>query len=564
MSLSRIHNPLLALLLIPSLAHCYHGADPQFHLSAGLGEFEDDTTDGDTGDTTDAGDADDSAGNEGTDDGTSAATTGEAADDDADAIDAYILGLGHLGLPPEQPPMLIECDPADDACLEDTAQCIYTHYETTEHFAEFVAFSPNSAVLWPGSIVRGQDASHGLLTAITLPRAPLTFSLSLETLVASPVGHMAEPSLSAFREARNEILAAGVAGNTPAALSFELSQMFSEQQLSLAIDTDLSWPGGSSVSAMFNFNKESTSNKILVDFRQAYYTIDVDVPAAPSDLFAPEVTLDEVQKFMAVDSPPMYVQSMTLGRRALFSIETQRDVKEVNAAFEAAVKAVVDGTLIVENEHKQVLESLTMKVFVLGGANGVQAVTGFDGLMAYILEGSNYSAQSPGAPLAYTLAYLDNTGTKFAYTTDFAEAICTDEMRVRVHGQELVVHGNGEGTGKGEMKWKAHIAGPLGECVLIHQPDTRDTSDGEHIPINQSCDLVFPVDQPGGFTVHLFAEELGGGLFDSDKQSSNSFPFSYDPVQRTWSPNLPANSSLSATNDNLNVELKYTVDLDGQ
>lgn len=548
MFIDRIHNPLLALLLIPSLTHCYHGAEPE--LGVDLDAF---TTGG-----TDVGDDDAS------DDGPSIATTGDPADDDADAIDAYILGLGHLGLPPEQPPIPIECDPNDEECLENDAQCVYTYYETTEHFAEFVAFSPNSAVLWPGSIVRGQDASHGLLTAITLPRAPLTFSLSLETLVASPVAHMEEPSLSAFREARNQVLAAGVAGSTPAALSFELSQLFSEEQLSLAIDTDLSWPGGNSVSAMFNFNKESTSNKILVDFRQAYYTIDVDVPAAPSDLFAPEVSLDEVEKFMAVDNPPMYVQSMTLGRRALFSIETQRDAKEVNSAFEATVKAVVDGTLAVDEKHKQVLESLTMKVFVLGGANGVEAVTGFDGLMKYILEGSDYSAQSPGAPLAYTLAYLDNTGTKFAYTTDFAEAICTDEMRVRVHGQELIVHGNGEGSGKGEMKWKAHIAGPLGECVLIHQPDTRDTSDGEHIPINQSCDLVFPVDQPGGFTVHLFAEELGGGLFDSDKQSSNSFQFSFDPVQHAWTPALPAESSLSATNDNLNVELKYTVDIDGQ
>lgn len=544
---NRTHS--LFALLVPVLTHCYQGAPPADGDLPDAGSSSAPASTIDLASTT-TGSEPESTGPE---------STGPAAADD---IDAYIRGLGYLPLVPEQLPIPIECE--GDSCLEDDASCLYTYYETTEHFAEFVAFAPNSAVLWPGSIVRGQDASRGLLTAITLPRAPLTFSLSLETLVGSPVGHMEKPSLSAFREARNAILAAGVAGSTPASLSFEMSQIHSAEQLSLAIDTDLSWPGGSSVSAMFNFAKESTSKKILVDFRQAYYTIDVDVPAAPSDLFAPEVTLEEVQEFMNLGDPPMYVQSITLGRRALFSLETQHDAKEVKLAFDAAVQAVVDGSLAVDEEHREVLDSLSMKVFVLGGSGGVKAVTGFQGLMEYIADGSDFSAASPGAPLAYTLAYLDNTGTKFAYTTDFAEASCTDEMRVRVNGKELIVHGNGEGSGKGEMKYKVHVAGPLGECVLIHQPDKRDTSDGEIIPIQQSCDLVFSVDEPAGFKVHLFAEELGGGIFDKDKKASNVFAFSFDPAQKAWAPTLPVDTSLSATNDNLNVELRYSVELDGQ
>lgn len=555
MFLKNPYRHLILSLSLPALTHCYSGLDPA-------------AADGAT--------SDPSSGSSGASDppnsswGASAAaddgTTGSPPDapaDDAPAIDAYIRGLGHLPLMDEQPPVPIECQ--EEPCLEDDAGCVYTYYETTRHFAEFVAFTPNSAVLWPGAIVDGLSASTGLLTSITLPRDPLTFSVSLENLGGSPVGEMVSPSLSAFREARNAILAGGVTGKTAASIAFEMSQVFSAEGLSLALDTDVKWPGGSSVSAMFDFEKDSSTNKILVDFTQAYYTIDVDVPPAPSALFAPEVSLDEVQAFMAVGDPPMYVQSITFGRRVIFSIETHHEHEKIEAAFDAVLKAAVQGSIDVDISHRQVIDSLALKVFVLGGSgeDGVKAISGFEGLMEAITDGADFSAESPGAPIAYKLAYLDNAGTTFAYTTDYAEANCTDEMKVRVQGKQLIVHGNGEGAGKGEMKYRVAVKGAGAECVLLHQPDTKDTSDGEIIPILQSCDFVLPVDAPATLTVDLFAEELGGGLFDSDKQASNSFIFSYDPTLRAWSPNLPVATSLSATNDNLDVELQYAVELDG-
>ena len=42
------------------------------------------------------------------------------------------------------------------------------------------------------------------------------------------------------------------------------------------------WPGGPDISASFDFNSATQKTKVLVNFTQAYYTIDVDTPTSPA------------------------------------------------------------------------------------------------------------------------------------------------------------------------------------------------------------------------------------------------------------------------------------------
>ena len=68
--------------------------------------------------------------------------------------------------------------------------CTYQKFTETAHLSDFVALQPNSATLWPGAVVRGDDARAGMLTPISAPLSDVTFSLSLENLAGSPVGQM--------------------------------------------------------------------------------------------------------------------------------------------------------------------------------------------------------------------------------------------------------------------------------------------------------------------------------------------------------------------------------------
>lgn len=463
-------------------------------------------TDGETTDDSSA------AGGSGTDD--TSEDTGPPKDDDAD-INAYILGLGHLAVPSPVPAQQIECE--GDGCMQDGPKgdytCDYTYYTVVENFSEFVAFAPNSATLWPGSIVEGADASQGLLTAIGLPRAPMTFSVSLP-LVGSTIGHLDAPSLSSYRDELKKVLDSGLQGSVAANFAFELRQVFSEAEMSLALKTSVGWPGGSEISSMFSHDAEQKKTQVIANFVQQYFTVDMDTPLNPADFFRPEVRVEQLDAFMGVDNPPMYLQSLTYGRRAVFSIESTENVEAVHAALSATIQAVAEGKVDIAYTHKKLLNESTMQVFVLGGSaeDGIHAVDGFQGLLTYIKNGASFDKNSPAAPIGYKLAYLDNFGTQFAYTTDFAEADCAyTPDKVRVTLDKLYFHANG-------CNWKdtnchqtyeVWVDSPLGKKVLASQQVPKFIDDGQNVGLGVVKDLILPDDPSSWLTIGFSADEDG-------------------------------------------------------
>lgn len=384
----------------------------------------------------------------------------------ADERDEFILSLGYLDIsdlvPKSETDCLADC-PSDGQ--EGEEWCSYVHYTETRHAHDLAAFQANSATLWPGNVVRGRDAQRGVLTPVGLRRAPVTFSVSLQNLGYSPVGHIEDPSLSAFRQERNRILAGGTSGKTPAKISYQIHRVFDESQVAVAVGASLDWAPGS-FSSLFDFSDHTQVTKILVDFEQAYYTIDVDTPVLPSDLFADDVALEQLEDFMGDDDPPLYVQSVTYGRRVLFSLESQRTESEVRVALEASLGSVVAGGVELATEHRSVLEESRISALILGGAGGdaVKTVTGYDGLLEFIQAGGDYSDSSPGAEIAYKLAYLDNSGVKLALTTDYAERQCYDNL-MNVGGQLVQLEylgGNDDGPASVELYGDVvfRVAGP--------------------------------------------------------------------------------------------------------
>jgi thiol-activated cytolysin len=341
-------------------------------------------------------------------------------------IDQYVSSLGALSVAEESSKTQVDCgDICPPAEQDGNMFCSYERYNQTSRFDQFVALQPNSAALWAGNIVYADQASIGVLTPVPLRQAPLTFSISLENLKSSPVGTMKPPSLSAFRSERNRIMANGIDGAVPAAIDLSISQVHSESQVGFAIGAGANWPSGGKISGSFDFTSKTKQTKILVDFTQAYYTVDVDAPVSPALFFDSSVTIDDIKKVLT--SPPVYIQSITYGRRVIFTVETDAD----ETAIEAAIKAAYDGAKVgadvsVNTNSKEVLDRSSIYAFVLGGSgeDAVGAVAGFEGIVNYIKNGGNYSKDSVGAPIAYKLAYLDNTPTQLAFTTDYAEKVC--------------------------------------------------------------------------------------------------------------------------------------------
>lgn len=172
-----------------------------------------------------------------------------------------------------------ERDPVDTSL-----ECFSTFYKAAPGFDEMLALDPTSDVIYPGALVQGASIPTGEYLPIVADRDSITLSVSLQNIAGSPVVKVGNPKLSTVRAGIKEILDKEVTGATPAKINYEITQVYSKEQLNLAIGANYR-SAGSKVSASFDFSSTKYSNRFVLKFLQVYYTIDMDLPSKPSDLF---------------------------------------------------------------------------------------------------------------------------------------------------------------------------------------------------------------------------------------------------------------------------------------
>ena len=196
-------------------------------------------------------------------------------------------------------------------------------------------------------------------------------------------------------------------------MSFTIEQANSEQQLNLALRASYKG-GGVNVKGGFDFSNKKVKTRLVAKFIQSYYTLDMDLPNKPADLFDADVDRSLFGAFM-----PMYVSTVTFGRMALFTIESELSESEVRTFLNASY-ANVKGS--VSADFNSLQAKSTMKVYILGGsgANASATINGFDDFKKYITEGGNFSKTSPGAPISYKLRYInDNKVGKIVFAASY-------------------------------------------------------------------------------------------------------------------------------------------------
>jgi thiol-activated cytolysin len=435
--------------------------------------------------------------------------------DSSGAIDAYIRSLPDL---PADPPQVVE-GARSDPQREGDYQCTSQNLAETRQYDKIVAYAANSEALWPGAMVAGDSIYSGLFTQIVMPRAPETVSVSLDNLAGAKSAVLDHPSLASFREAVSTILDATVTGATPANIYSEIEEVHSDQQLALALGADVSWLGSAAtISSSFDWSQTATRSRYLVRYTQAYYTVDVDQPGAPSDFLDPSVTLQDVKSQVGPGDPPLYVSSVTYGRMVVFTFESQYSAQELGAALDFAYSGGVDVSGDVSVTYKDIISQSKITAFILGGSGGMaaQTIDSYDDLMAFIKGGGDWSKDSPGAPIAYKLSYLrDNAPARISLTTDYDVKDCervSQKIQVTLEsirvdsaggdpGGDLELYGTiwADGVDRDEL-----FTRDSGSWVRVHQ--------GQQFPASGTlADGVLEVTpSPGGEIV------LGAHLHDSD------------------------------------------------
>jgi len=360
------------------------------------------------------------------------------------AIDTLVRGIDPL---PTDAPAVVEGD-AGQPTSEGDYRCVTRPISETRQHDQLVAFAANSEAMWPGALVRGDSIYSGLFTQIVASRAPATVSVSLENIDGHRSAVMEAPSLSSFREAVAGIVAQEVTGATPANIYAEIESITSEEQLAVALAAKASVTGvPAQIAASFDFNDQEVQSRHLVKYVQTYYTVDVDQPAAPSHVFGSEVTADDLAGVMGQGNPPLYVSSVTFGRIVMFAYESHYSAEEVGAALEFLYSGGADVSGKVSVTYKEILSNARVTAYVLGGSGGdaARSLGSYEEIVEFIRSGGDYSRTSPGAPIAYKLAYLrDNEPARMSFTTEYDEKECervTQRILVTLRNIKVVATG---------------------------------------------------------------------------------------------------------------------------
>ena len=325
---------------------------------------------------------------------------------------------------------------SEETVSEDGRSCIYQIHKWNPGYSEAILLNPSTDAIWPGSLLAGRSLTDGSYTVIATDRKPLTLSTSLENIKTVAV-KVANPKLSTVRTAIQELLSQEVTGDVSANITYEETKIHSSEHLKLAI-------GGNydglfaDVNAQFDFNDQSKKSRYIVKFMQVYYSIDVDHPETPADWF-------ETIPTNLGDVSPVYVSSVKYGRIALLTFESTEEATKLKAAIEASFNGLVSsGSLEFEAEHEQTMNNTTIKALVVGGgatsgANLIQSTNNFND---WVEDGGTYNKNSVGAPLAYTLRFLnDNSVAKLILAGEYQVRECdvlpiTEEITL-THNQLL-------------------------------------------------------------------------------------------------------------------------------
>ena len=303
--------------------------------------------------------------------------------------------------------------------------CTVHKYKAAPGYNELFLLNPTSDFIYPGAVIDGASIEDGRYVPIIGKRKPLNISVSIIGVTNRASATVDNPSLSKVREAYQPLLSTeNTDALIPAANSvFSVRELHHETQFSLALGVNIQAQVTPTFAANLGaeFGVEDTTEKqsYVARFAHRYFTIDIDLPANPSDLFEEFPTLTG-------DVSPVYISSVTYGRMVLFNLQSNRSSLEINAALTAglSIQDRVDFSTSLSTKHRQALNETNINSTVIGGSGMVcGGVTSIEDLGACIHEGS-LSYQS-GVPIAYQLRFLkDNSVARVVLASEYNARQC--------------------------------------------------------------------------------------------------------------------------------------------
>ncbi|MGB5436745.1 MAG: thiol-activated cytolysin family protein [Maribacter sp.] len=459
-------------------------------------------------------------------------------DDDNVSINNDLALLQAFSQPDEitTPELLDEEDPQQDVDYE----CVVRHYKAAPGFDEMLALDPSTDVIYPGAMLKGESIPTGEYIGINGGRAPITLSISLENIDGSASIEINEPDLDGVRNGVNELLNQGVNGATAAELNFTVEEVYSEEHLDIALGANYR-SKNKEVAASFDFSQSGYRYKYVVKFFQEYYTIDMTLPPNddPGSLFTELPNLD--------NTSPVIVSSAMYGRMVLYSVESDYSWLEVKSAFALSFsQGQTSGDGGIEVDYNEIISKSKVDALVIGGSaeDAVGVITGPEGVYSYIINGGNYSKDSPGKLLAYKLRYIkkDMPVARVVLASEYPVRSCEEAwFKYKVTIEEIAREGSVQKEIYGNITAgirKNGSTGYTGNTATWSEDwgDAEDVSPTDPHTVNTSATIELYKPNLGEDEVYLYAHLKDKNFVGFDDLGNDNLSISLEDIDFTTVP----------------------------
>ncbi|MBX2801523.1 MAG: thiol-activated cytolysin family protein [Myxococcales bacterium] len=329
--------------------------------------------------------------------------------------------------------------------------CTTTDYSMTDTPSQFVSYSPDAELLYPGALIQGRSHRDGVAIGSILP-------LPIDDRTPIRVSIPAIPSGDNFREIErpNQAEVAGGIGemvgnatvadlSTPSTIDFHMARYHDESEFALSIGISgryLGFQGSSDVGV----DQQQTSTTVTAHFFEKMFEVVVEPPTTPGAFFSDSFTSAKLQEQVDLgrigqENLPIYVSNVVYGRMLTYSVTSSASEAQVTAALDATFRTLGQTASVeLSAEHRLVLESAEISVKSLGGdSDNVLELIRSGDLRSYFDEGAPLSS---AAPLSYTFRNLgDGSIASVAETTRYSVTECEGEAQSfgYIHPDERVV-----------------------------------------------------------------------------------------------------------------------------
>jgi hypothetical protein len=283
-------------------------------------------------------------------------------------------------------------EPTDSTLIEDVKiqsngipyKCDIYEKNLVRTLQDIISVETNFGVIWPGALIQGNSLEGGELEPINVDRSQVTIQTNIPlnesyTVVEKPNSITIQQAISDFQIAAGQMPEGSEAGAGLMNFSIEEAASFNQAMLAMGISGGFTEPQsqvGLEASANVSVERSYSEHTVIAKFVQEMFTVRLadDLLAEPSDFFAPDVTLTDMQALvekgeMGSENIPLYIESVTYGRIMLFTMKSTNvsSAAELSAAVNVSMQDYVEGESSLSAGQREILENSTTTIFSAGG-----------------------------------------------------------------------------------------------------------------------------------------------------------------------------------------------------